>query len=1472
MTGNGPSSSREPPRHQEQESDRPGGREVGERDTYVVVAIGASAGGLDAARKLIDALPPTSGLALILVQHLDPNHESMLVELLASHTRMRVQQAAEGMLVEPDNLYVIPPGVYLSIADGALHLSPPKARQGTRLPFDFLLQSLAAEYGARAVGVVLSGTGTDGSLGLEAVHAGRGLVIAQDPEEAGYDGMPRSAILTGTVDRVLPAGEIPDAIITYARQLRLLRSAKGSAEEEAANISLAKIIDLLRVKTSHNFTLYKPGTLQRRIERRMALASLGIKDMESYLAVLEKDPDELDLLAKDLLINVTRFFRDPKVFDLLAEKVIPEIIRNATPDRPLRIWIAGCSTGEETYSLTMLFREQIAAAESPVKLQVFASDVDPDAVTIAREGFYPKSIESDVPPERLARFFSKEDDGYRVLPELRASVIFTVQDVLADPPFSRLDLVSCRNLLIYLGPVAQAKVISLFHFALREGGVLLLGNAESIGNPDGRFEPISKAQRIYRHIGRSRPGDLAFSVAGGDQVRIPARIGLIQSTSRQATLAELCRRLVLENFAPAAVLINRKNECLFTLGRMDRFLTVASGHPTHDVLALARPAIRTKLRAAIQQAIQANARTAVGGGRIGKDDSPSFSIDVQPLTNDGEELLLICFVDEPVAQRKHGRSKSPADASRIAQLEQELEATRAELQSAIRNLEMSSEDQRAINEEALSVSEEFQSTNEELLTSKEELQSLNEELTALNSQLQETLEKQRTTSNDLQNVLYSTDLATLFLDRALNIRFFTPATRSLFSVIPSDVGRPLADLHSLATDSALLTDAQAVLARATPIEREIEAPGGVWYVRRILPYRTQDNGIEGVVITFSDITERKRTADALEHAKREAELATVAKSRFLAAASHDLRQPLQTLTLLQGLLARSITSQQQQKLVARLDDTLSTMSGMLNTLLDINQIEAGIVRAEPVRFSVDGMLVRLRDEFAYHAQAQRLALHTVPCSQTIRSDPQLLEQMIRNLLSNAFKYTQNGTVLLGCRRRSDMLSIEIWDTGSGIPGDELQAIFDEYHQLDNAARERDRGLGLGLSIVKRLADLLGHRVRVRSVPGKGSMFAIEVPLSPGVDAPIRDEERLAGSKRPDVASQSGGILLVEDDMEMRGLLEMYLAGEGHRVASATDGIGGQDLVANGLAPDLILADYNLPHGMNGLELAIQLRSTLQRQISVIILTGDISTDTLRSIARQQCVQLHKPVKLNELSQIIQRLLPRTRNGLAPAAAQVASGTDGTDVADARPVVFVVDDDDQVREAIRHVFEEDGQSVAAFASCEAFLAAYRPDRDGCLVIDAYLPGMSGLELLQQLRDRGHGLPAIMITGNSDVSMAVAAMKAGASDFIEKPVGRADLLASVERALEQSRDSSKLAARRQGAASRLGELTERQREIMELVLAGHPSKNIAADLGISQRTVENHRAAIMKKTGSKSLPALARLALAARDDDGGDVAPS
>lgn len=1207
--------------------------EPARRIDFPVVGVGASAGGLEAFRILLRALPPKSGMAFILVQHLDPSHASMMVELLAPHAAMPMVEAAEGALLEADHIYAIPPGRYLSVEGGALRLSSVPGRPIIRMPFDFLLESLAEQFGDHAVAVILSGTGTDGAIGAKAVKAAGGLVIAQDPDEAEYDGMPRNAISAGAVDLVLPLAGIPRALAEYGGHRYL--NPRSSGEDGGADEAYGQIIELLRKRTAHDFAPYKRGALDRRIERRMALN--GLAASQAYLELLARDPAEVQRLADDLLINVTRFFRDGAAFDVLAQEVLPGLVQQRPPDQPIRVWVTGCSTGEEAYSICMLLLEAIARAKRDIRLQIFATDVDAKAVSIAREGLYPPTIEADVSPERLARFFVREEKGYRAARELRSSIVFSVHDLVSDAPFSRLDLISCRNLLIYLRPEVQQKVIGLFHFALGEGAVLFLGGSETVGAAGDRFEPISKKQRIYRHIGRSRPGDVELPLGLGKVARTVWTRPPPPTSGPRPGVGDFARRVLLETYAPASILVGRRRQGVYYFGPTDLYLKMPTGEASLDVLAAAREGLRAAIRTAIEKAAQQPDPVTVAG-RV-KRDGVSTPVDVtaRAVTNAGEDLILLSFVDLPQSERSTQALPEPqVDTSHVARLEEELEAARRDLEAAIRDRDIAEEEIRAINEEAMSVNEEFQTTNEELETSQEELQSLNEELTALNSQLQEVLDQQRSTGDDLQNILNSSDIATIILDDQLRIRFFTPAARALFSVIATDVGRPLADLVHHFANAALLSDARAVLSSLVPTIREVEAENGAWYNCRTLPFRTKENRIEGVVITFADVTARKRAEDEANAAKLVAESASLGKSRFLAAASHDLRQPLQTLTLLNGLLGRKVQDKDTVELVARGNEALMAMSGMLNTLLDINQLEAGVVRPEIVDFPIADLLDPLRTEFAYHAKAKRLGWRVLPSRLAVRTDPRLLDQVVRNLLSNAVKYTKKGRIVLGCRRRGDKLRIEVWDTGLGIPEAQLRAIFDEFHQIDNPARELSRGLGLGLAIVQRLADLLGHAVDVRSKVGRGSVFCVEVPLSPA-GAPLAGKPPSTVLDPP--AARGGTILIVEDDPALRESLALFATTNGHAAETAADGADAIRLVEReGLRPDLVIVDHNLPHDLTGLQVLSRLQATLGPGLPAIVLTGDISTATLREIAAKGYEHRTKPASTEDLTRLIRRLL------------------------------------------------------------------------------------------------------------------------------------------------------------------------------------------------------------------------------------------
>jgi len=793
---------------------------------------------------------------------------------------------------------------------------------------------------------------------------------------------------------------------------------------------------------------------------------------------------------------------------------------------------------------------------------------------------------------------------------------------------------------------------------------------------------------------------------------------------------------------------------------------------------------------------------------------------------------------------------------RRSRLEDESDARRWEIEDAIADREAAKNQVRAISEEVSWISEEPETSNEQLETPIPELISLNEKLTAINAQLEESLNQQTAAANDLENILDSSDVATIFLDEKLNIRFFTPAARALFSVIASDVGRPLADLAHHFANPTLLSDARAVLASLAPVTREVAADDGTWFNCRILPYRTKDNRIEGVVITFADVTARKRAEELANAARLQAENANLGKSRFLAAASHDLRQPLQTLGLLQGLLAKKLKDEDALRLLARSDEALKTMSGILNTLLDIHQLEAGAIRPEIADFPINDLLEALKTEFDYHAKAKRLDWRVVPCRLLVRSDPRLLDQMLRNLLSNAVKYTRKGGLILGCRRRADKLRIEVHDTGLGIP---------EGQQLDAPARGLSRNLGL--AIVPRLADLLGLTIDVRSRENGGSVFAIDVPLAPRGARP----SPTAAEVEPDhLVPGECAILIVEDDPALRESLELFLSEEGYLTTSVADGEeAAQQVEQLGLRPDLVIVDLSLSRALTGLGVVTRLRATLADNVPALLLTGDASTQTLRKIAAQGDEHRTKPVATGDLSRLVRRLLvPKSVEHLPRSAMPARGSPPGAHIVVHHPpagsrdtVIFLIDDDHAVRAAMGEVLRSGGRMVDSYASAEDFLAAYRPGDRGVLLVDAVMPGIGGLALLDRLKVEGHDLPAIMITGNGDIQTAIRALQAGAIDFIEKPVGEKQLLASIGRALEQTRSSSQRVISRAAAAARLAGLTPRQRLVLELVIAGQPSKIIAADLGISQRTVESHRAAIMHTTRSKSFAELVRVSLAA-----------
>ena len=828
---------------------------------FPIVGIGASAGGLHALQGFFDAIPAAPGIAFVVVQHLDPTHKSETAELLRRHARLPVVQVTDNERVEVDRVYVIPPNSELAIAGGVLHLARPVSRRGMRMPIDAFLRSLADDQHERSVAVILSGTGADGTLGIKAVKAAGGLTMAQDPETAEYDGMPRNAVATGMVDFALPVVKLPGVLLQYVSHPYLRQGGSPSLVDEGP-AHLQAILALLRARTKYDFSCYKKGTISRRIERRMSLKHL--ERVQDYVKYLHDHPSEIDDLFKDLLISVTSFFREPQVWEYLEQNVLPGLMEKRAPEGMLRLWVPGCATGEEAYSLAMLLLEAAQAGDQSPGMQVFASDLDSSALDFARAGLYPESIAADVSRERLRRFFVREEQGYRVHKWVRDLVVFSVQNLISDPPFSRIDLVTCRNLMIYLAPEIQQRVISLFHFALRPGGYLLLGNAESVGSPTDLFEVVSKKWRIYRRIGpltHDREFPVIPAVGHHPVPRAVAPFPL----SRESKLLGAVQSLVLERYVPACALVNAKEEILYLFGPTDRYLLQPTGQLTPDLLAWSRGGIRSKLRASLRQAIQQKQRVAATGAVVGVDGgSMPVRITVDPLVvpKELEGCFLVVFEQEhPPPGLTAPAALEPGDDSGLRQMEYELGVLREQLRSGAEQFEASNEELKSANEEMMSMNEELQSTNEELETSKEELQSLNEELSTVNTQLENKVQELEATNDDLNNLLSSTNIATIFLDRQFRIRRFTPPMTQLLSLRPSDLKRPIGDFAQKFTDRRLIPDAEQVLATLGSIEAEVQTDDARWYLRRILPYRTEGDRIDGVVVTFTDITEHRKAEE-----------------------------------------------------------------------------------------------------------------------------------------------------------------------------------------------------------------------------------------------------------------------------------------------------------------------------------------------------------------------------------------------------------------------------------------------------------------------------------------------------------------------------------------------------------------------------------------------------------------------------------
>jgi len=830
------------------------------KDDVTIVGIGASAGGLEALGQFFESVPQPSAMAFVVVQHLDPNHKCVLAELLQHKTKMDVFEISDRMPVRPNSVYVIPPNKNMSIFKGVLHLFEIVKKDGLSLPIDFFFRSLADDRQEKSIGVILSGMGSDGSLGLRAIKEKGGITLVQEPSDAKFSAMPQSAIDTALIDIVAPVERLPEKLVSYLGHTALMPvSYDPDVKDQSA---LEKIIIILRSHTGNDFSQYKKNTFYRRIERRMGIHRIA--KISAYVRFLQENPSEMELLFKELLIGVTGFFRDSAVWEELRNKIFPEIFAACPNRHVIRAWIPGCSTGEEAYSMAITFKEALDSfkPQKNITLQIFATDLDSDAIEKARKGFFRCNIASDVSDERLSVFFTKTEEGYSLNAAIREMVVFAPQNVIKDPPFTKLDIISCRNFLIYIEPELQQRILTLFHYSLNPGGIMVLGNAETVGASNEQFTALNSKLRIYRRDAYSANTEfinfpLPFSK--------PVRFSLTEKTVHAKTpenIQALADQFLLQNFSPASVMVTEKGDIVYITGRTGKYLEPAAGKTNWNIFAMMREGLRNEFPFAFRKAQQTGEEVKLRNIKIGTNGGTQMAdVTIYRIKKPDalKDMIMVIFNDvNSINIKKRRNSKDTLEDTRLTDAGTELQKLHEELQNMREEMQTSEEELKSTNEELQSTNEELQSANEELTTSKEEMQSLNEELHTVNAELQSKVDDYSCVNNDMRNLLNSTEIATLFLDKKLNIsRFTTPATK-IFNLIPGDVGRPITDLATNLIYSELSADSNEVLRTLIFIEKTIAASNGQWFNVRIMPYRTLDDRIDGLVLTFIDITRMKK--------------------------------------------------------------------------------------------------------------------------------------------------------------------------------------------------------------------------------------------------------------------------------------------------------------------------------------------------------------------------------------------------------------------------------------------------------------------------------------------------------------------------------------------------------------------------------------------------------------------------------------
>jgi len=1222
-----------------------------------IVAIGASAGGLEAFQELIEHLPNDSGLAFVLIQHLAPEQKSMLTEILSRSTTMAVEEITEGISVLPNHLYAMPPNVDLSIARGVLHL---RARQKAvrHKPIDRFFASLADDLGADSIGVILSGADGDGTEGAKAIKAAGGITFAQD-DSAKFEAMPRSAISQGTVDFVLAPAQI-------ARKLGLLAgrpsARKTAAVPAAEDPEFHRIVELIRRTHKINLLDYKAPTVHRRIDRRMLLGQHD--DLAAYVRALDKDPAEVEALYRDLLIGVTRFFREPEKITALKRRVFPAILKGRSPEDPIRIWVPGCSTGQEAYSLAIALHEHLGDMASNTHVQVFATDINDESIVFARAGVYHEGIGADVSSDRLQRFFTRSVGGYSVSKAIRSWCVFAEHDLLHDPPFSRLDLICCSNVLIYLQPAQQERVAAVFHYALKRGGFLMLGPSETLGSRSEGFTMFDKKQKVYR-AGQESKGllDLPPQLlpAGRPVPAIPVKPLPAPDPHREAD------RVLLTRLAPASVIVDDAMKIVEFRGDTQRFLAPVAGVPSFHLFKLVRNGLLIDLREAIGKAKKKDRPVRQEGIEVTDRESTRYvNIEVLPYqVMPGRERYFVVLFEEgqaPVA-RHEPVEDAPSRQKRkkeddLASLRRELALTKNYLQATMADHDRANGDLRSATEELQSANEELQSTNEELETAKEELQSGNEELTTLNDELRNRNVELLRLSDDLINLLDGIDTPVIMVASDLRLRRFNPSAEKILNLVSSDLGRPITDFKPLMQMPDLADVIRQVIDTPTVMTKEVQDSNGRWYSLRVRPYRTTRKQIDGAVITLVDIHELRtllgkaraaqddaeQSRSATETARLQAVEANRSKDEFLSSISHELRTPMTSvLGWAQMMKMAPLDEATMETAIETIERGTLSQIRLIDDLLDISRMTTGKLRLDLHSVELEPLVGEILDAFRPAVEGKRLHVHaTFPArAELVRADPDRMRQVIWNLLSNAIKFTpEEGTIEVGLDRDGSRIRVTVQDTGEGIDPDFLDRMFERFTQADSSSKRIKSGLGLGLAITKHLVELHGGTIRAESDGrGKGSRFTVSLPL-PAVGPGSASLERRELADSESLPSLAGvRVLVVDDNADARELIQVVLekcSAEPMILDSVKEALP----ALRRFRPHILISDIAMPKE-DGYDLIRKVRRSRQnsvRSIPAIALTAYNTIeerDRILASGYERCLQ--KPIAPLELISAIAEL-------------------------------------------------------------------------------------------------------------------------------------------------------------------------------------------------------------------------------------------